>query len=141
LFRQLLTSDKTAVLNVNNNRIKFLAEELKSQGHLVVTLGNSKGSNIQLKRQTFDSSGQEVFFKYDGILYQKRLNLIGGFQAENVLMAAALVISLGSEPQDVFNVLHNLITVRGRMELAASRANGASVFVDYAHTPDAVRLH
>ena len=40
-------------------------------------------------------------------------------------MAAALVISLGSEPQDVFNVLHNLITVRGRMELAASRANGA----------------
>ena len=138
LFRQLLTSDKTAVFNVNNNRIKFLAEELKSQGNLVVTLGKSKGSNIQLKRQTFDSSGQEVFFKYDGILYQKRLNLIGGFQAENVLMAAALVISLGSEPQDVFNVLHNLITVRGRMELAASRANGASVFVDYAHTPDAI---
>ena len=53
-------------------------------------------------------------------------------------MAAALVISLGSEPQDVFNVLHNLITVRCRMELAASRANGASVFVDYAHTPDAI---
>ena len=138
LFRQLLTSDKTAVFNVNNNRIKLLAEELKSQDNLVVTLGKSKGSNIQLKRQTFDSSGQEVFFKYDGILYQKRLNLIGGFQAENVLMAAALVISLGSEPQDVFNVLHNLITVRGRMELAASRANGASVFVDYAHTPDAI---
>ena len=138
LFRQLLTSDKTAVLNVGNNRIKLLAEELKSQGYLVVTLGKSKGSNIQLKRQTFDSSGQEVFFKYDGILYQKRLNLIGGFQAENVLMAAALVISLGSEPQDVFNVLHNLITVRGRMELVASRANGASVFVDYAHTPDAI---
>ena len=138
LFRQLLTSDKTAVFNVNNNRIKLLAEELKSQGNLVVNLGKSEGSNIQLKRQTFDSSGQEVFFKYDGILYQKRLNLIGGFQAENVLMAAALVISLGSEPQDVFNVLHNLITVRGRMELAASRANGASVFVDYAHTPDAI---
>ena len=70
LFKQLLTSDKTAVLNVNN-RIKLLAEELKSQGNLVVTLGKSKGSNIQLKRQTFDSSGQEVFFKYDGILYQK----------------------------------------------------------------------
>ena len=101
-------------------------------------MGASKHSNIELKKQSFDSSGQEVLFEYDGKIYQKRLNLIGGFQAQNVLMAAALVISLGSEPQDVFSILHNLITVRGRMELAASRANGANVFVDYAHTPDAI---
>ena len=42
LFRQLLTSDKTAVFNVNNNRIKLLAEELKSQGNLVVLWANPK---------------------------------------------------------------------------------------------------
>ena len=138
LFRQLLPIDKTAVINVDDDRIKLLAEEIKVLGHSVVTLGASKHSNIELKKQSFDSSGQEVLFEYDGKIYQKRLNLIGGFQAQNVLMAAALVISLGSEPQDVFSILHNLITVRGRMELAASRANGANVFVDYAHTPDAI---
>ena len=138
LFRQLLPIDKTAVINVDDDRIKVLAEELKALGHSVVTLGASKHANIKLKRQSFDSSGQEVLFEYDGKIYQKRLNLIGGFQAQNVLMAAALVISLGSKPQDVFSILHNLITVRGRMELAASRANGANVFVDYAHTPDAI---
>ena len=138
LFRQLLASDKTAVINEDDKRIKVFGEELKAIGHSVVTLGVSGEPNIKLKKQSFDSSGQNVFFEYDGKLYQKRLNLIGGFQAQNVLMAAALVISLGSDPQDVFSVLHNLLTVKGRMELAASRANGANVFIDYAHTPDAI---
>jgi UDP-N-acetylmuramoyl-L-alanyl-D-glutamate--2,6-diaminopimelate ligase len=138
LFRQLLPSDKTAVINVDDKRIKVFGEELKALGHSVVTLGVSGEPNIKLKKQSFDSSGQNVFFEYDGRLYQKRFNLIGGFQAQNVLMAVALVISLGSDPQDVFSVLHNLLTVKGRMELAASRANGANVFIDYAHTPDAI---
>ena len=138
LFRQLLPSDKTAVINVDDKRIKVFGEELKALGHSVVTLGVSGEPNIKLKKQSFDSSGQNVFFEYDARLYQKRFNLIGGFQAQNVLMAAALVISLGSDPQDVFSVLHNILTVKGRMELAASRANGANVFIDYAHTPDAI---
>ena len=138
LFRQLLPIDKTAVINVDDERIKVFGEELKALGHSVVTLGVSGEPNIKLKKQSFDISGQNVFFEYDGRLYQKRFNLIGGFQAQNVLMAAALVISLGSDPQDVFSVLHNLLTVKGRMELATSRANGASVFIDYAHTPDAI---
>ena len=138
LFRQLLASDKTAVINEDDKRIKVFGEELKAMGHSVVTLGVSGEPNIKLKKQSFDGSGQNVFFEYDGRLYQKRFNLIGGFQAQNVLMAAALVISLGSDPQDVFSVLHNILTVKGRMELAASRANGANIFIDYAHTPDAI---
>lgn len=56
----------------------------------------------------------------------------------NALTAAALVIACGAEPAEVFAALPKLTTVRGRMQLAATRANGATVFVDYAHTPDAV---
>ena len=67
-----------------------------------------------------------------------RLNLIGGFQAENILLACGLVIACGAEAERVFETLPHLGTVRGRMQLAATRENGATVFVDYAHTPDAV---
>ncbi len=67
-----------------------------------------------------------------------RLTLIGGFQAENVLVAAGLAIGSGETPEDVFETLPGVEAVRGRMQLAAKRDNGASVFVDYAHTPDAV---
>ena len=38
----------------------------------------------------------------------------------------------------MIGALPGLRTVRGRMERAATRANGAAVFVDYAHTPDAL---
>jgi len=68
-----------------------------------------------------------------------RLDLIGYFQAMNVLQAAALVIACGEQPNIVFETLSELRTVSGRMQLAAKRLNGASVFVDYAHTPDAVK--
>ena len=67
-----------------------------------------------------------------------RLNLIGGFQSSNALIAAALVIAGGEDPEATFDTLSKLTGVRGRMQLAATRTNGASVFVDYAHTPDAV---
>ena len=75
---------------------------------------------------------------FEGDVYQERLGLIGGFQAENVLLAAGLAIACGADPDDVFDILPMLGTVRGRMQLAATRDNGAAVFVDYAHTPDAV---
>jgi UDP-N-acetylmuramoyl-L-alanyl-D-glutamate--2,6-diaminopimelate ligase len=69
---------------------------------------------------------------------QPRLELIGGFPAMNVLTAAGLAIAAGDEPEAVFAVLPRLTGVRGRMQLAGRRDNGAPVYVDYAHTPDAL---
>ena len=54
------------------------------------------------------------------------------------MLAAALVIACGADPAHVFDTLPHLTTVRGRMQLAATRDNGGAVFVDYAHTPDAI---
>jgi UDP-N-acetylmuramoyl-L-alanyl-D-glutamate--2,6-diaminopimelate ligase len=82
--------------------------------------------------------GQECRFEWAGKIFQVRLGLIGGFQAENALMAAGHCIATGSDPEETFDGLHALETVRGRMEFAARRENGATVFVDYAHTPEAL---
>jgi UDP-N-acetylmuramoyl-L-alanyl-D-glutamate--2,6-diaminopimelate ligase len=67
-----------------------------------------------------------------------RFGLIGGFQAENALVAAGLALGTGTPAEAVFGALAGLKAVRGRMEKAAVRANGAAVYVDYAHTPDAL---
>ncbi len=82
--------------------------------------------------------GRTVLVRFRGKSYSADLALLGGFQAENVLLAAGLVIACGADPDRVFETLPHLKTVRGRMQLAATRQNGAAVFVDYAHTPDAV---
>jgi UDP-N-acetylmuramoyl-L-alanyl-D-glutamate--2,6-diaminopimelate ligase len=126
------------VINIDDPREADVVAIAAERGQSVMTVGHGAGSNLRLTAQRFDATGQDLRFEYGGKAYQTRLNLIGGFQADNVMLAAGMVIACGSEPARVFDTLEFLTTVRGRMELAATRDNGAAVFVDYAHTPDAV---
>ena len=137
LFARVLPEDGTAVINIDDPRGVDMAAIAKARGCPVITVGRD-GGDLRLTAQRFDATGQDLRFDWRGKSFQKRLNLIGGFQAENVLLAAGLVIACGADPAAVFDTLPHLTTVRGRMQLAATRDNGAAVFVDYAHTPDAV---
>lgn len=138
LFSRLLPEDGTAVINIDDPLGPAMADIAEDRGQDLLTIGRSAGAALRITNQRFDATGQEVRFEWNGAARQERLNLIGGFQAENALVAAGLCIATGSEPQEVFDVLPELSTVRGRMQLAAMRENGAAVFVDYAHTPDAL---
>ena len=66
-----------------------------------------------------------------------RLPLVGAFQVENALVAAGLAIATGGEPDAVFAALETLKGAKGRLDLVGER-NGAPIFVDYAHKPDAL---
>ena len=137
LFARILPEDGTAVINIDDPKGVEMAAIATARGCKVLTFGRD-GGNLHLTTQRFDATGQDLRFEWGGKTFQKRLNLIGGFQADNVLLAAALVIACGADAADVFDTIPYLTTVRGRMQLAATRDNGAAVFVDYAHTPDAV---
>lgn len=137
LFARVLSEDGIAVINIDDARGVDLVAIARARGQEVLTVGRD-AADLCLEAQRFDATGQEIRLRYDGMLRQERLGLIGGFQAENVLVAAGLAMACGADPEDVLDVLPLLRTVRGRMELAATRTNGAAVFVDYAHTPDAV---
>ncbi len=137
LFSRVLPEDGTAVINIDDPRGVDMVAIAKARGCEVITVGRD-GGDLHLKGQRFDATGQDLRFSYRGKDYQTRLDLIGGFQAENVLLACGLVIACGGDPAEVFDTLPHLVTVRGRMQLAATRDNGAAVFVDYAHTPDAI---
>ncbi len=137
LFARVLPEDGTAVINIDDPRGVEMAAIARARGCAVITVGRD-GGDLHLTGQRFDATGQDLRFRWRGKDYQKRLNLIGGFQADNVLLACGLVIACGAEAADVFDTLPHLDTVRGRMQLAATRDNGGAVFVDYAHTPDAI---
>lgn len=137
LFARVLPEDGIAVINMDDARGVDMAAIAKARGQSVLSVGRD-GGDLNLSAQRFDATGQDVRFEYMGRAYAARLPLIGGFQADNVMLACGLVIACGAEPARVFETLPHLGTVRGRMQLAATRENGAAVFVDYAHTPDAV---
>lgn len=138
LFTEVLAPDGWAVVNIDDARGGDVVALAASRGQSVMTVGHGADANLRLNGQRFDATGQDLRFEFDRKTYQTRLNLIGGFQADNVMLAAGMVIASGEDPAHVFDTLAHLTTVRGRMELAAARDNGASVFVDYAHTPNAV---
>lgn len=138
LFDRLLPDDGTAVINMDDPRSTDIAAIADRRGQRIIAVGHGAGNDLRLLSQRFDATGQDVRFTWGDQPHQIRLPLIGGFQAENVALAAGLAIGAGASPREVFAVLPQLQGVRGRMQLAARRSNGASVFVDYAHTPDAL---
>ncbi len=138
LFTRVLAEDGVAVVNLDDPKGHEVASLCTSRGQEVITVGQDAEARLKLVSRRFDATGQDIRFEWQGRPHQARLELMGGFQAENVLLAAGLCIASGAIPGDVFAALPELQTVRGRMELAATRDNGAAVFVDYAHTPDAV---
>jgi UDP-N-acetylmuramoyl-L-alanyl-D-glutamate--2,6-diaminopimelate ligase len=138
LFRAVLPDEGVAVVNLDDSYGPRVADIAGGRGQEVIGTGTAEGARLRLLGQRFDATGQDLRFEWQGQARMARLELIGGFQAANVLVAAGLCIGAGEDPEAVFRALPELVTVRGRMQLAARRANGASVFVDYAHTPDAV---
>ncbi len=138
LFERLLPQDGTAVVNLDDAYGARVADVAREAGQTVITTGRSDKADIRLLGQRFDATGQELRVMLRGEAHQLRLGLIGGFQAENVLVAAGLVLATGAAAGDIVRVLPQLETVRGRMQHAATRDNGAAVFVDFAHTPEAI---
>lgn len=138
LFRRILSEDGVAVVNLDDPRGPEVAAIATARGQEVIGVGRAPEARLRLLAQRFDATGQELRFDWNDRSFMTRLDLIGGFQAENALVAAGLCIAAGEDADTVFAALPHLTTVRGRMQLAATRANGAAVFVDYAHTPAAV---
>jgi len=138
LFTRLLPEDGVAVINLDGAGGDRMAELALARGLNVLTVGKGPGADLQIAATRPDATGQEVRYLWQGQAFQTRLALTGAFQAENVAVAAGLVIAAGEAPAAVLGVLPRLTGVRGRMQLAATRANGAAVYVDYAHTPDAI---
>lgn len=138
LFTRLLPEDGVAVVNLDGAKGSEMAELALGRGLRVLTVGKGQGADLQIAATRPDPTGQEVRYLWQGRAFQTRLALIGAFQAENVAVAAGLAIAAGDAPEAVLGVLPRLTGVRGRMQLAATRKNGAAVYVDYAHTPDAL---
>ena len=93
---------------------------------------------LAVQSRTILPLGQRIVVDWQGNRHQIDLPLIGAYQLANALTAAALVIATGGDPASTFANLGRVQPVRGRLERAVIARSGAAVYVDYAHTPDAL---
>ena len=137
LFREVLPANGTAVLNADAPEFDALAKICRARGQKILSYGRA-GTDLRLADQELGRAGQTIDIEILGTPHRVDLPLAGAFQAMNVLAALGLVIAEGANPADAVATLSHLSGVRGRMELAAQHPIGADIYVDYAHTPDAL---
>ncbi len=137
LFEELLPPDGVAVLNGDIPEFEHIRDVCRDAGHEVRVYGVNT-SDIRLDDAHPLAEGQRLCITYRTRTYETRLPLIGTFQAYNALAALGLVLACDGDLDAAFSSLSRLKGVRGRMELVARNASGAPIYVDYAHTPDAL---
>jgi UDP-N-acetylmuramoyl-L-alanyl-D-glutamate--2,6-diaminopimelate ligase len=137
LFDELLPPGRSAVIWTDDPKSPEVAGRASRRGHQVMTVGR-KGETIRLVEQVPTALGQTLKLEHAGKPFQLRLPLIGAYQASNVLTAAGLVLATGGKWDATFAGMQRVAPVRGRLERAVISRAGVPVYVDYAHTPDAL---
>ncbi|QBM76376.1 UDP-N-acetylmuramoyl-L-alanyl-D-glutamate--2,6-diaminopimelate ligase [Sphingomonas sp. AAP5] len=137
LFSEVLVEDGVAVVWADDPMAARVAEVARSRGIRVISVG-TQGETLKLVGRVPTLLGQGLAIEAEGKTYKINLPLIGAYQAANALVSAGLVIAAGGDVATTLSALSRLQPVRGRLERAVIAQSGAPVYVDYAHTPDAL---
>jgi len=137
LFDELLAPGGTAVLNADLSIYEDIRARCTRRGIKILSYGIAE-SDLRLMTQEPTSEGQVLMLDVLGRAHRVTLPLAGTFQAYNVLAALGLTIATGLAPEAALEVLPHLEGVPGRIEQVGRTPQGGRVFVDYAHTPDAL---
>ncbi len=137
LFDEVVDAGGTAVVWTGDAKSGAIIERVKARGLKLITVGPG-AQTILLVEQVPTPLGQRLVLRYEGKDYKLTLPLIGAYQANNVLTAAGLVLASGGKWDETLAAMGRVSPVRGRLERAVISRGGAPVYVDYAHTPDAM---
>lgn len=139
LFRNLVQDGGAAVISADHDCSAQVIEAAGARGLRLITIGRNgdPGAGIKLIDAAVEGFAQQLTVEHAGKRHRIKLPLVGEFQIENALVAAGLVIGTGGDAAASFAALEHLEGAPGRLDLVGAR-NGAPVFVDYAHKPDAL---
>jgi len=143
LFTEVVDGDGTVVIWADDVASPAVEMAARERGLRRLMVGG-KGDVLKLVGRSPTQLGQTLLLEVDGHAKTVKLPLIGAYQAANALVAAGLAIATGTDGDgdaDADAVLGHLARVqpvRGRLERATITRAGAPVYIDYAHTPDAI---
>jgi len=137
LFAEIMAPGGVAVLNADDGAADDLAATCRSRGHRVITYG-SAGADLRLEHAEPLADGQRLELVVLGRRAAVTLPLVGAFQAANALCALGLAIACGENAADALAALESVEGAPGRVQRVGGDPDRGTVYVDYAHTPDAL---
>lgn len=155
LFERILPPSAFVVLHKALPCYEDVLSVCRRRGHRVITYGRDSTCDLWIENISPRPQGTDVRLKLQGEFSPPTLErtlsfpLVGGFQIENALCAMGIVLAQGLPVEPTFKALLNLTSVRGRLqcirpseirETLHAGADYPAVYVDYAHTPEALSL-
>ena len=137
LFGDVLPPGGVAVINADSPSAELFARVARARAQHVILVGESGGA-LRITKRVPRGDGQTLSVTWEGRTHELMLPLAGAFQASNAMIAAGLVLGLGADARAVFDALSKLRGAAGRLEKVGVTPGGVPVYVDYAHTPDAL---
>jgi UDP-N-acetylmuramoyl-L-alanyl-D-glutamate--2,6-diaminopimelate ligase len=137
LFTEVVEPDGAAVIWMDDPASEEVLRRCTARDLRTITVG-TKGETLRLVSRETTELGQKLTIAADGKTFTVILALIGAYQAANALTAAGLAIATGGSIEETMRNLSRIQPVRGRLERAVITRAGAPIYVDYAHTPDAI---
>ncbi len=137
LFSDYVSAGGVAVLNADVPAYDRLKEIAEARGERVISYGY-RGTDFKLVRQEPLADGQRVALDIFGKRYETVLHIVGDFQVMNLFAAMGLCLGVGADVEQMMALWPELRAPAGRIDNMGTLPNGAQVFVDYAHTPDAI---
>ena len=137
LFEDLLPAGAGAVVDADQPESARVVEIATRRGLKVISIGRA-GDTIRLIEATPEGFRQRLTLDAGGGEREILLPLVGGFQVSNALVSAGLAIATGTPVDTALAALETLEGAKGRLELAGQTRDGALIFIDYAHKPDAI---
>jgi UDP-N-acetylmuramoyl-L-alanyl-D-glutamate--2,6-diaminopimelate ligase len=140
LFAELLPPGGTAVLNADAGEFAALAAIARRRGHRIIAYGRAESADLRLVDAAFERGHLVLALRILGREATVTLHhLAGDFQAMNALAAFGIALASDCRADDLLTAMAGLDSVPGRMQLVAAHPNGAPIYVDYAHKPDALQ--
>jgi len=137
LFKKLLKKKSSIITDTDIKQYKTLEKIQKKRKLKIYTIG-SKSNIFEILNHKIYKNFQVLEIKYQNEVYKLKINLYGSIQIKNLLMAILASKVCGLKIQNIFRKIEKIKSVEGRLELIRTLPNQSKIFLDYAHTPDAL---
>ena len=138
LFKKILKKNSTMITDTEIKQYSVLKNIQKKRKLKLITIGNL-GNSFKILNHKIFNEFQLIKLKHNRKVYNLKINLYGSIQIKNLLMAILACTTCGLKFEKVLGVLNKIKSVNGRLELVRNLPNGSKIFLDYAHTPEALR--
>ncbi len=142
LFEKVLATSGVAVLNADIAEFEKIKEICDRRKIKIIEYG-FKARDLRLLEVLQHDLEQEIIFEFKQKKYQFKLAVSGEFQAFNALCALGNILAKNNlsdeELENLLKNFQNLHPAAGRMQRVAVLANKAQIFIDFAHSPDALK--